>query len=547
MKLNFTDLEASAKSWRKLAEKLEDAQVQHRQKVTGPLHASGWEGTDATYGFMMMEDDERELGLAASQISSVATVLDGTHDRMQKAQLDLRKAVREAEADQYAVDGDGWVSDTMYADVDPGTRRDPDFQEAQQRRAGPLGEYRARIEQAVQDAQSASYEGKERLHQIDPFDLDKVYGARSAQEDAREVAEEYGMKEKDIPDAKDPKANAAWWKSLTPAEKQAYMDAYPQKIGWLDGIPTTDRDEANRRSLEVSLSAYREKEEAGSLGIHDDRQYSGLLKLQDELDKADGATKDSDRLYVLGVDDDAGGGDGRALVARGNPDTADNTAIQVPGTGNDLTNVDSQIHRADRLQGAAMSANPRESTAVVSWLGYDAPEVDGSMVTPGRTEGGAGDLRAFTHGLRESHQGEPTHMTVLGHSYGSTLVGAAAANDGGIGADDVVVVGSPGMTVDHASDLNMDTGHVWAGYAKDDLVSTETSDLTLGANPTREGFGGKVFDVDTEGHSGYWDEGSESLRNQGRIIAGQPPNEGDYYVPPGERGRAPGSPGPGAR
>ncbi len=33
--------------------------------------------------------------------------------------------------------------------------------------------------------------------------------------------------------------------------------------------------------------------------------------------------------------------------------------------------------------------------------------------------------------------------------------------------------------------------------------------------------------VDTSGHSGYWDEGSESLRNTGRIVAGDKPVTGD--------------------
>jgi hypothetical protein len=160
-------------------------------------------------------------------------------------------------------------------------------------------------------------DSKALLHQIDTFDLNKVYGSKSAQEDAQLVAGSYGIDEKNIPNDKDPRQNAAWWKSLTPEQQQMYMDAYPQKVGRLDGIPSADRDEANRKSIELSLGAYREKEQAGQLGIHDDRQYSGLLKLQDELDKADGATRPSDELYVLGID--AEKGDGRALVARGNP------------------------------------------------------------------------------------------------------------------------------------------------------------------------------------------------------------------------------------
>ncbi|WP_159394039.1 hypothetical protein [Streptomyces sp. NRRL F-5755] len=42
-------------------------------------------------------------------------------------------------------------------------------------------------------------------------------------------------------------------------------------------------------------------------------------------------------------------------------------------------------------------------------------------------------------------------------------------------------------------------------------------------------FGGKVFEVDTHKHDGYWNEGSRSLRNYGRIIVGMDPPEGDYH------------------
>ncbi|MDH6709427.1 hypothetical protein P3T27_006173 [Kitasatospora sp. MAA19] len=47
--------------------------------------------------------------------------------------------------------------------------------------------------------------------------------------------------------------------------------------------------------------------------------------------------------------------------------------------------------------------------------------------------------------------------------------------------------------------------------------------LTLGDDPMIDRFGGNNFEVDTSGHSGYWD-GGKSLDNQGRIIVGRPPS-----------------------
>lgn len=36
-----------------------------------------------------------------------------------------------------------------------------------------------------------------------------------------------------------------------------------------------------------------------------------------------------------------------------------------------------------------------------------------------------------------------------------------------------------------------------------------------------EEFGGNVMTTDTRGRSGYWDEGSESLQNQAKVIVDQ--------------------------
>ncbi|MFG2097208.1 alpha/beta hydrolase [Streptomyces sp. NPDC048612] len=527
LKQDFSDLEAAIKSWQKLARALEDAQGQHRHKVTGPLHASEWQGVDSRYAFMKMEASETQLGTAQSDVTSIATVLDTVHGEMKDAQDFLRQSVRTAEADGFNVDDRGNVKDGRPAAC-PTDNADEEAQEEHAVRVAVMAGYKNDIQAALDQASTADWKGMQLLQKIDAFTLDKDYGAQAAKDGARQVADFAHLDEDSIPSKKSPKENAKWWSGLSEQERQEYIDAYPDKIGWLDGIPSTDRDEANRKAVDLSMANYDMKKQNGELGTHDQRQYEGLQKLQTALDKADGSPDSSKQLYVLGIDTK---GDGRALVSQGNPDTARNVAVQVPGTDNDLVNLDEQIDRVGRLQEAAQ-AKGGANTAVVSWLGYDAPEVDGSMATTGRAEPAGDDLRNFTHGLRESHQGERTHMTVLGHSYGSTVVGVGASHGGGLDADDVVVVGSPGMAVDHAKDLNMDPDHVWAGWAPDDIVSTAASDQTLGENPADKEFGGKVFDVDTSGHGGYWDNGSDSLRNQGRIIAGRRPSEGDYHMHP---------------
>lgn len=124
-----------------------------------------------------------------------------------------------------------------------------------------------------------------------------------------------------------------------------------------------------------------------------------------------------------------------------------------------------------------------------------------------------------------------SHLTVIGHSYGSTMVGTAASEGTGLGADDIISLGSPGMNVETASELKVDPGHFWAGASQQDPVVRYFSGLTLGPNPASHDFGGQSMAVNDGGHSSYWDQGreGESLRNQARVIVGRPARLGPYY------------------
>lgn len=83
---------------------------------------------------------------------------------------------------------------------------------------------------------------------------------------------------------------------------------------------------------------------------------------------------------------------------------------------------------------------------------------------------GSPKLNNFMDGL-ETAQGGPdnSHTTVIGHSYGSTVVGDAS-NKGDLSADDIVVAGSPGMLTGDADDLDVGKDHVWSEAASDDFV-----------------------------------------------------------------------------
>lgn len=170
----------------------------------------------------------------------------------------------------------------------------------------------------------------------------------------------------------------------------------------------------------------------------------------------------------------------------------------------------------------------------------------------GYADNGKAALGGFQDGLRATHQGGvPSHNTVLGHSYGTTVVGHAA-HDGGLNADELVFAAGPGVGVDTASDLHLngvnpgDIGHhVHSTVADHDMIkvtdlevgddSGVSHDIALGPDPTAPQFGGQTFTsapgtagpwytggLSSDAHSQYWEDRSPSLRNFGLIIAGKP-------------------------
>ena len=156
-----------------------------------------------------------------------------------------------------------------------------------------------------------------------------------------------------------------------------------------------------------------------------------------------------------------------------------------------------------------------------------------------RRPGGA-RLADTIDGLRAGRDGEPAHLTAIGYSYGSTTVGHGA-HDEGLAADDIVVVGSPGLgeDTDHARDLGIDPDHVWAGANSNDPVADlgnrgalhlETfGGLGLGDDPVEDDFGANRFQAESTSrgglnpfadHAKYFDHDTESLANIARIVNG---------------------------
>jgi hypothetical protein len=92
-------------------------------------------------------------------------------------------------------------------------------------------------------------------------------------------------------------------------------------------------------------------------------------------------------------------------------------------------------------------------------MGYDRPMdvFEAGSTDPARNDAGA--LDSYLSGVQASHHGAPSLDTVVGHSYGSTPVGAAGSDGHHLPAENIVGIGSPGMLVNNASSIPTGRDH----------------------------------------------------------------------------------------
>ncbi|MFF3532087.1 alpha/beta hydrolase [Streptomyces rubiginosohelvolus] len=330
-----------------------------------------------------------------------------------------------------------------------------------------------------------------------------------------------------IPQNATPAQRKAWWDGLSPEERERYIELVPERIGNLDGIPVLARDAANRRNLPALIDKLE--------GVDTDKardQLAGLREIERQLNE-----NGKPPMYLIGIGDE---GNGRAIVSFGNPDESQHVSAYVPGLN---TSLDEEFAKNDlgRARDTAIGAQGYdESTASIVWLGYDAPQLpdkDGvagyfAVMGTGRAEKGGAAYRDFMGGISATNQNKDPHLTAIGHSYGSRTVGAAAARPGGIpGVDDIILVGSPGVGVDHAVDLGVGSEHVFVGAAANDPVTklpSKTQVVVGGLGLALGGPGGAyvVGDLADPGDDDLWfgkDPASKAFGARRFPVADGPP------------------------
>ncbi|WP_206788779.1 alpha/beta hydrolase [Amycolatopsis sp. MtRt-6] len=271
---------------------------------------------------------------------------------------------------------------------------------------------------------------------------------------------------------------------------------YPGVVGALDGAPPELRYTANRVAMRAAGPPYRDR--AGQFLLFDPR------------------------------------GDGRVAQVFGDLATADRIAVLVPGAAtradNFWTGVGDRRYRAPAVQAAGLHRSATAlgaggTLAVIAWLGYDAP--DGVTLSAARedlAQAGAVALRRFVSGLVAVRP--QATIALLGHSYGSTVIGLAAP---GLPRQvtDLAAFGSPGMGVDDVTGLHT-TARVWAGQARGDWIrwvpGVRLLGLGHGRKPADPAFGARVFaTADVIDHDHYLSPGTDSLAALTRIALGTDP------------------------
>jgi len=267
--------------------------------------------------------------------------------------------------------------------------------------------------------------------------------------------------------------NHAWWRSLTPAQQAQIVAAHPEQVGNLDGVPMSVRNRIDRARVAAELAALQAAEPSAAVmpddmaagaiavpnpayGVWQDKMSALVntrLALQTHPDMA---------LVMLAV----GAERVDIALAVGDVDTADNVGVYAQGLFSntsdavDVRDVSQQMYDLERQADQLITLSKRRdlTTALVMWMGYDAPQNLIDAMSEKQAEDGAVSLASFADGIKAVN---PSARVVgVGHSYGSTTLGLAARRTSAFSA--IVAFGSPGLGTDRVSDLRVPAGDVYA-------------------------------------------------------------------------------------
>lgn len=351
------------------------------------------------------------------------------------------------------------------------------------------------------------------------------------------------------PPGSKPRQIAAWWGSLSPQQQEELIKKYPEIIGNLDGVDIKTRDRVNRSLVDGMLAEAEDRVRQ----IHDDladpgmtpplypNHYINALGDVEDLKVLQGVLKNRERKLLVC---DRSGERLKVAIGIGDFNQAQHIGVFVPGMGTTVRgSLGDYFKKSEslRLTASDVAYKPALDYATVAWLGYDAPLSIPDVANTHRANAGADRLVNFLEGLNATFEEKKkeVHLTLLGHSYGSTTSGIAASHVSPNVVDDLVLFGSPGSGVQLGAEYRVPEGHRWVSAVPyyGDIVQGIGTDINFGRNPTEMPAFRHISGDATEGetyhtiprgpfgnHSTYLEDGTKTQTNMAEIVAGLEPS-----------------------
>lgn len=424
--------------------------VRDLERVSGRL-GEQWEGEAAVAATATLRERAAEGERLDAALGSVERALRVAEDALASAQRAAREGQILAARHGLVIRDDGRCRVHREPPV-PGDPAVLDFQRALA---------------AAAEAQSLAAEALRRADEADlaaDLALQRVRDtlAEIAVLDAVTVTPAAGPGPQGVPGADaSPAEVAAWWASLTVAEQTALLRLRPEQIGNLDGVPLDVRVVANRAvivdtlgserariaDLEAQLADFRAHASEHRTGLATFRQLEADLAdararvamyerlLTEDTTVWEGGRQSTVQGHQVLIFDPTGG---RYAEVIGSLDATD-LGVLVPGTGTNMLSMTGGGSEYTKGLSFVEAAQPRGSLAVISYLGGPMPQELVFAVDNSYALNQADELASFVDGVRTSSSAT---ITVAGHSYGGSVVGAAEV--AGMHADRVLHIESAG-------------------------------------------------------------------------------------------------------
>ena len=282
-----------------------------------------------------------------------------------------------------------------------------------------------------------------------------------------------------------------WWDSMggrgSAGEHSAAQDglitALPAVIGNLNGVAYWARDQANRISAEKAFDAAKADLQRAKASVESAVGRTAYSRALAKLHAAE-QQHDAVKNFLAGVRTPLAAGvtaprqavsfhegpPALGSMSLGDLDRADNVTYLVPGMGTTLADTTLLVRASSNVVAAQRQLPDGGNTALVAWIGYEAPPNILKTADPGvflehDADVGAPRLADDLEGFRASRP--DAKLNVIAHSYGSTMASLTLHQREDLGVNSLVTLGSAGIPTRVPDAAATHAAHVYAAQAEE--------------------------------------------------------------------------------